>query len=465
MIQSILNPCLIFSLSLTYVKHVGYNYSITEKISGDINKMNFEEAVQYISDAGKYGIVPGLDSIKRLCHELSDPQEKLKFVHIAGTNGKGSVGTFINSVLKSAGYKTGRYVSPAVMDYLEKIQYDNQNISKDEFAAVIGKVKTAADSVVSLGFPHPTVFELETAAAFCYFAEKCCDIVLLEVGMGGRTDATNIITKSELSVITSISLEHTQYLGDTLEKIAKEKAGIVKKNGTVVTLTQNPAVTDTIIKICKKQSANLTITKLYNITDYKYAEGVQTFSYQELENLKISLLGKYQTENAALAVDACKLLARKGYKITDGNIYEGLESARWPGRFEIIRSSSPMIIVDGAHNSSAAVRLRETIDIYFSDKRIAYIMGTFKDKNYAEIARQTAKRAAKIYTVSTEGSRGLEAEKLAETIKQYNSNVTAAASFEEAVSACIDEKYNIIIAFGSLSFLSKIKECVNGEIN
>lgn len=426
--------------------------------------MDFKEAVNYISEAEKYGIIPGLDSIKRLCRKLSDPQENLKIIHIAGTNGKGSAGTFIQSILAEAGCKTGRYVSPAVMDYLEIIQYNGQNITEDEFAGVISRVKDAAESIVEEGFPHPTVFELQTAAAFLYFSEKDCDLVLLEVGMGGKTDATNVISRSELSVITSISLEHMQFLGDSLEKIAAEKGGIIRQNGNAVTITQNPEVTDTLIKICEKKKASLTIAKIYNITDYSYSDGVQTFTYQNYKDLKISLLGKFQTENAVLAVEACHQLNKKGWCISEEHIRKGLAQARWPGRFEVIRKSSPVIIIDGAHNPSAAARLRETIDICFSERNITYITGTFKDKNYNEIARLTCKRARKIYTVSTEGKRALSAERLAEAVRPYNSNVKAVSSPEEAVRQCIEDRAEIVIAFGSLSFLRKIKEYViNGE--
>ncbi|MBR3025177.1 MAG: bifunctional folylpolyglutamate synthase/dihydrofolate synthase [Oscillospiraceae bacterium] len=424
--------------------------------------MNFKETVDYLSSAEQYGIVPGLDSIKRLCRKLGDPQDTLNIIHIAGTNGKGSAGAFLDSILRQAGYKTGRYLSPAVMDYLEKIQYCGRNITEKEYSETVSKVKKAADEIVSEGFPHPTVFELETAAAFCFFAARDCDLVLIEAGMGGRTDATNVISSSELSIITSISLEHTKFLGSTIEQIAAEKGGIIKQSGSVLTLMQNQAVTGVLTDICKKQNADLTITMIYNISDYSFSGSAQTFTYQDLKDLKIHLLGKFQTENAALAVDACRILNDKGYVITENSIRKGLEAARWPGRFEVIRESSPMFIIDGAHNVSAAKRLRETIDICFTERHITYIMGTFKDKEYSEIARYTTKRADMIYTVSTEGKRGLDAEKLAEAVKPYNSNVKAVSSVEEAVSKCFEDNCDIVIAFGSLSFLRKVKDCVNG---
>ncbi len=427
--------------------------------------MDFSQAKAYLSDAANYGIVPGLDSISRLMKKLSDPQDSLKFIHIAGTNGKGSTGTFLNSILSDAGYKTGRFVSPAVMDYLEIIQYNNKNISKEDFSFYISKVKKAADELVASGFPHPTVFELQTAAAFCFFADKDCDIVLLEVGMGGKDDATNIIKNSVVSVITSISNDHTQFLGQTLEDIAVAKSGIIKHNGNVVTISQNPKVTDVIRSVCNEKSAYIKISKIYNICNCRYENGLQYFSYNDYKDICLRMLGKFQTENAVLAIDACKILNDSGYDISKDNIYKGLKNSQWPGRFEIIRRNKPVFIIDGAHNESAAARLRETIDIYFSDCKVTYIMGMFKDKNYADTVRITAKRAEKIYTVTPEGGRGLDASVLAETVRLYNTNVITANNIADAVKSSLKDNTDVILAFGSLSFLNTIREYISKEEN
>ncbi|MBP1564253.1 MAG: bifunctional folylpolyglutamate synthase/dihydrofolate synthase [Oscillospiraceae bacterium] len=425
--------------------------------------MNFSDAVSYISEAENYGIVPGLENISVLCRELSDPQDKLKFIHIAGTNGKGSVGTFLNSILTEAGYKTGRYVSPAVMDYLEKIQICSVNICEEKFAKCTQRVKEAVDRMLEKGYPHPTVFEIETAIAFCCFESEKCDCVLLETGMGGKSDATNIIKNNILTVITSISLEHTQFLGSTIEQIATEKAGIIKPNSNVVTIAQNPKVIDILRNTCTLKSAYLKISKIYNISDYNYQDYIQTFSYNDFKDIKIKMLGKFQTENAVLAIDACKLLADSGFKIENEQIYSGLLNAQWSGRFEIIKDTTPLFIIDGAHNEAAASRLRETIDIYFSDKKIVYIIGTFSDKNYHEIAKLTTKRAMKIYTISTKGKRSLDADTLAKAIKPYNPNVIAMPSISDAIDRSFQEECDVIIAFGSLSFLGEVKRYVNGE--
>lgn len=425
--------------------------------------MNYNEAVEFISEAEGYGIVPGLDSIERLCRELSEPQNKLNIIHIAGTNGKGSTGAFIDSILRKAGYSTGRYISPAVMDYLEIIQLNGKNISPEEFGHYIGIVKEACERITQKGFPHPTAFEIETAAAFCFFADKDCDLILLEAGMGGREDATNIISSSILSVITSISLEHTKFLGNTLEEIASEKAGIIKHGGNVVTISQNTAVIDVLRKSCTQKSAYLKIAKIYNITDYKFENNIQTFTYKDLPDIKLSLLGKFQVENAVIAIEACRILKKEGFQISNENIYDGLYNASWQGRFQIIRKQDPVFIIDGAHNESAASRLRESIDIYFADSRIVYIMGMFKDKNYDAVVKLTAKRAEKIFTIKPRGPRGLDASVLASAVRQYNPNVTAADSIKEAVDSSLKEECDVIIAFGSLSFLNELKKYINGE--
>lgn len=429
-------------------------------ITGE-NGMNFEETVDFLTEAENFGIIPGLDSIKRLCGKLGNPQDKLRIIHIAGTNGKGSAGTFINSILTEAGYKTGRFVTPAVNDYLEIIQYNGRNISETEFADIMTRVRSAADCIVSEGYPHPTLFELQTAAAFGFLEEKKCDFALIECGMGGKNDATNLITANELAVITSVSLEHTQFLGDTIEKIAAEKGGIIKENGSLVTVTQDPSVTQILKQICSEKKADFTAAELSEITDYSFTDSVQSFSYKDYRCLTISMLGKYQTENAAAAVEACRKLRKKGYRISDQDIYRGLASARWPGRFEVIRASAPVVIIDGAHNPSAAAKLRESIKLCFSGKHIAFVTGSFKDKNYTETARLTADLAEKIYTVTTDGKRSLSAEKLAEAIRPFNSSVTASGSVKAALEDAMSENYDVVIAFGTLSFIKKIRECVN----
>lgn len=425
--------------------------------------MDYQRSLQYLSQAEKYGIVPGLDSIKRLCGSLGDPQKELNIIHIAGTNGKGSVGCFIESVLCSCGYKTGRFVSPAVMDQCEMFRINGENISQHDFAQIITKVRYAADELEKQGYPHPTVFEMQTAAAFCFFAQQKCEIALIEVGMGGKEDSTNVIDASLLSIITPISLEHTKFLGTTIEQIALHKGGIIKQGGCVLCAPQEPQAMAVIEDICRRKNARLTVSQYERITDRRFSGTSQSFSYKGFENIKLSVMGTFQAENAALAIDACILLTQKGFAISKEHIIKGIGDARWQGRFEILKTSSPTVIIDGAHNPSGAARLRETLDAYYPAKRITFIIGTFKDKNFDEIARLTAPRAEKIYTVSTKGKRGLSALALAEAVKKYNTNVIPMSSPAAALKRCLNESCEMVVIFGSLSFLKEIKDTFNGE--
>lgn len=419
--------------------------------------MIYCEAIKYIENCAKYGSVLGLDNICRLMEQLFNPQDSLKIIHIAGTNGKGSTGTFIDSILREQGYNTGRFISPFVIEYREIIQYNGQYISKEDFACFIDKVKNAADKIVSDGYPHPTPFEIETAVAFCYFYYKKCDFVLLEVGMGGKDDATNVINKSLISVITSISIDHTAFLGNTLEEIASIKSGIIKENGIVVASNQLSPVIDIINNRCYNKSAELITVDKYNIKNYFEKDYVQFFDYKNYKGMSTSMLGKFQLENAATAIETAEVLNRLGYKIDESSIYNGISGAVWPGRFQIL-NKNPIIIADGAHNPDAVIRLKESIDFYFHDNNVTFIMGIFKDKDYNRICEIIAECANKIICVQPLSQRGLDKNILCETIKKYNKNAFTAESIEMAVkSACeTSDKDDVIVIFGSLSFLGKI---------
>lgn len=396
--------------------------------------MDYEEARKYVNDSSKYGIVPGLSNIKRLCTALGNPQEGLSVIHIAGTNGKGSTGAFVEAVLRDAGIKTGRFVSPAVFEYTEQFTVNGENIPKERYAWYINKIRTAVIGITGNGYPHPTPFEIETAAAFMYFNDEKCDAVLIEAGMGGGLDATNVISRSLVSVITPIGIDHANFLGDTEEKIAEEKAGIIKENGIVVTAPQSETVMNVI-----KNTANMKNADLF-------------VSAAEC-NYKISLPGEYQRRNAALASEVCR---HTGFDITETNIENGLKHAVWHGRFEKI-CDSPEFIIDGAHNIHGAQALMESIDLFYKNRRIIYITGIFRDKEYEKIAEITADRAEKIYTVTPDNPRGLDNKILAKTIRKYNKN-TEAVTLDAALRMCLNERDAVIVAFGTLSFLGTIKK-------
>ena len=408
---------------------------------------NYEEAQEYINEISARGNVLGLLSMKGLMRDLDMP--KFPIIHIAGTNGKGSTGAFIESILMDNGYRVGRYVSPVISSYLERFTINSVPMSEADFVKYLSLVKAVADKLE----PHPTVFEVETAVALLYLAD--CDYILLEVGLGGREDATNVIEKSLRSVITSISYDHSAVLGDTLEKIAYEKAGIIKENGTVVIAPQKEEVMNVIRLECEKKNAELIICN--EPSNIRFFEDRTVFDLDGDKDIEINMLGAFQPQNAALAVSVCK-------SIGVFNIKNGLKKASWAGRFEVL-SKNPLIICDGAHNEDAAKKLAKSITEYFPDREIYFIMGVLADKDYERIAELTAHLAKRIYTITPKNPRALSNISLCKTLKKYNKNVRARA-IETALKKCIKHRGAVTIAFGSLSFLGEFKEIVgrlNGE--
>lgn len=426
--------------------------------------MSYQETLDYIDSLQSYGIVPGLENIRNLCEKLGNPQEDLKFIHIAGTNGKGSVLSFVSSILKEAGYRVGRYVSPALLDYRERIQAGGRMISKRDLCVGMSRIKEACRELVKEGKSHPTPFEAETAMAFLYFKQKKCDIVVLETGMGGEMDATNIIKNTIAAVFTSISLDHMKFLGNTLTEIAEAKAGIVKDGCKAVTVSQYPEVAKVLQDKCLKMQIPLITAEPEKAVRIKSTLEKQRFSYKEYKDLLITLAGRYQIDNAVLSLEVIRLLYENGYPVSEKAVRKGLENAKWPGRFQLLHKK-PVFIADGAHNRDGAKRLADSIRFYFTNKRIIYIMGVLRDKEQEEIIKATCPYAEQILTVSTEGKRGLSAYELACEIRQFHNSVTALDSVEEAVelSFMLADKDSVIIAFGSLSYLGKLIKAVENR--
>jgi dihydrofolate synthase/folylpolyglutamate synthase len=421
--------------------------------------MTYQEASAWLADAAKYKISLGLDSERSLLHYLGDPQEELTFVHIAGTNGKGSVLAYLASILTEAGYRTGTYSSPAVVEELETIRIDQEMISEEAYAAVLTQVAEAAGKMVQSGEKHPTKFELETAAAVLYFREQQCDYVVLETGMGGRLDATNVMTRVPVGILTSVSMDHRAFLGDTLEIIASEKAGIIKDGMDVVYLEQDPAVNAVIQnKINEMEAAGYPVRSGDICYEQESLTG-QTFSWRTYENLELSMTGVVQPVNAALAVQAALCLQEKGAEISDSAIRSGLKQMQWPGRFQIL-SGQPLILADGAHNPDAVRCLAESVKRYIPDRRLICIMGVFADKDYKTMCSIMGPLADMVITTTPPNrERALPAASLAECMREYCSHTEAAGSLEEALSKAIEkaEMYagdtGAILAFGSLSYL------------
>ena len=378
--------------------------------------MNYKEAKEYLESTNKYGSVLGLNTIKELLKRLDNPQDKLKVVHFAGTNGKGSTMAYLESILLCTGYSVGKYNSPVVFEERENITIDKTPISEKDMAKYIAIIKRVSEEMVSDGLSHPTRFEIETAMAFMFFAEADLDVCLIECGMGGRDDATNVFDDKLLAVITNISLDHTKELGETIEEIKENKEAIIKNNCPVV----------------------------YSGT-----------------------MGSIEEINQETAIRAADELQKQGFKLKKF-VDEGIAETYWPGRMETI-CEEPLFIIDGAHNPGAVLKLRDYIDLHFTNKTITFIMGVLADKDFAEEANIIGKKATKIYTITPNNSRGLSASRLSDVISEYNDNVVATKSIEEAVESAVRDvqtkESDMIIAFGSLSILRDIKEAANKILN
>ena len=418
--------------------------------------MKYQEAMDYIESCAGYGIVPGLENIRELLRRLGNPQDKLKFIHIAGTNGKGSTLAFISEILMENGYKVGRYVSPTIFEYRERFQIQGKPVSKAEVGRLMEAVAVHADAMEREKLSHPTPFEIETAMAFILFAEKKCDFVVLETGMGGLLDATNIIENTLISVITHISRDHMGFLGESIEEIAYHKAGIIKKNAVVVSAAQEESVRNVLENTAvHKQAERIIFVAEEEIRNEKYDMQKTTFSYKDRKKIEITLLGTYQVKNAVLALETADVLRNMGYRIEEEKVRKALKKTQWNARFQVI-SKKPLFLVDGAHNVAAAKELRKSVEFYFTNRRIIYIIGVFRDKEYPQVIRETCDLAEHIITVAKKGNaRALSSVELASEAAKVNQMVTAADSVEEAVELAylLADKDTVIIAFGSLAYL------------
>lgn len=415
----------------------------------------------FIEDTKQYGSILGLTSIQNLMNKLNNVQEKLHIIHVAGTNGKGSTCTMIAEILNSSGKTVGHYSSPAVFSYEEIFQINGVQIAKEDFAKYAEIVKQACDKMIQEGSLHPTVFEVETAIAFVYFYEQQCDVVVLETGMGGETDATNLILQPVCSVLTSISMDHTAFLGNTLAQIAKVKAGIIKQDCPVISFSQKDEAMLQIEQMAREKHAPLSIANSKFAKQVQYHIDGMEFIYPKLGIVKMHLIGACQVENAVGAIETAFVLQKLGVAITNENILNGIKNAKWPGRFETI-NKSPCIIIDGAHNEDAAQKLRETIENCFTNEKITYIIGVLADKEYEKMLKIMLPYAKKVYTVTPDNSRALSGEALASEAGKYHSDVTYIPRIEDAVKMAVSgvDKGEVILAFGSLSYLSEVKKAV-----
>ncbi|NLK26986.1 MAG: bifunctional folylpolyglutamate synthase/dihydrofolate synthase [Clostridiales bacterium] len=428
--------------------------------------MKYEEARSFIQESNQYGIVPGLQTITELLNRLGKPQDQLKIIHVAGTNGKGSTSAFIASILMRAGYRVGRYVSPVVFSYREMIQIGDHEtsemnyISKEGICETIEQIQPICGEMLRDGFAHPTTFEIETAMAMLYLVKEKVDFAIIEVGMGGRLDATNVIDHPICSVITPISMDHMQFLGNSIEEIAKEKAGIIKVDAPVVTGRQQPEVLHVLEKTCQEKGTKIYISDFNKVSHCNFSPEMTTFTLETNAgniNYRLQVLGEYQVDNAILAIKVVKVLKELGYPIDEEAIAKGLYETHWRGRFDIV-AKEPYIIVDGAHNEAAALVLRKSIEAYFTNRRIIYIIGVLADKDYRKILDILAPLSNLIITLTPNNKRALASKDLAKEAERFGIRVIDAGTTDRAVKAALSEagKEDVIIAFGSLSYLGDL---------
>lgn len=423
--------------------------------------MDFLEAQNYLEKVrSQKGIVLGLDTMRHLMAKLNNPQDKVKFIQIAGTNGKGSTAAYLTSILSEAGIKVGRYTSPAVFSSTEQYFACGSCISESEYAQGMTAV---AEAAASLDGETPTAFEQETALAFWYFAKKGCELAILEAGLGGDMDATNIVTTTVCSIITSISMDHCRILGNKISEIAAHKAGIIKPGAPIICIEQKEDAMEPI-----RAAAKAADTPLYEV---HRDEVRQIFSdkresivfFREFENLHLKMLGTCQPENAALSVQAASVLSRS-YPIEKKHIYDGIEKTRWGGRFEL-HSGSPDIILDGAHNPDGIRRLRESVNQMFGAVPICYVCGVLADKDYEKEIEILFGRASNVFTVTPPSPRAMKSTDLKVAIKERfpQLKVTSFDSedgIEKAMEAAVSQN-NPVVVCGTLTILARVKEWMN----
>ena len=418
--------------------------------------MNLQQALDYMLTPGGPKTRLGLERITELMEKLGNPQKMLRFVHVAGTNGKGSTCAMLSAILTRAGYTTGLYTSPHLFRVNERMKINGVDITDEELIELAEQVKPVTDRMED----EPTEFERITAMALLYFQKRKCDVVVLEVGLGGRLDSTNVIDAPDAAVITNIALEHTQLLGYTLEKIAREKAGIIKENTPVALYGQSQEVEQVVQKICQEKGGRLWVSAPERVqVEYSSLHG-QSVSYRARENLKLPLLGAHQAYNMALVLDTVDLLVReRGYHISDEAIRDGLSAVTWPGRLEVLQKS-PTVLVDGAHNPDGVQQLAAAVNQYLPGQKITFVMGVMADKHYVEMAGMVAPYAKQFITVAPEYHRALDAESLREII-EHKLHVTArcGGSVQQGLELALTESgpEDTIVVFGSLYQVGEVR--------
>lgn len=415
--------------------------------------MTLDEALDYIHRVDWRGSVLGLSRIDALLNKLGHPESTVKYIHITGTNGKGSTCAMTASVLQAAGYRTGLYTSPYIRRFNERMQINGVPIPDDDLCALVAEIQPLADSMAD----HPTEFELVTAIGLTWFARHHCDVVVCEVGMGGEFDATNVIPAPEVAALTNIGLDHTAFLGSTVEAIAATKSGIIKPGCHAVLYPCPPSVEQVVAARCRAAGAPLTVTDFNALHPISHSLGGQSFDWPGLPGLRLPLLGQHQLHNAAVALTILDVLRRRGWHIPDDAIRTGLDAVEWPGRFQVVRRD-PIVILDGGHNPQCMEALTQNVSDYLSSYPLTVLTGVLGDKDYAHMYGRLAAQAARFVTVTPRNPRALPAAQLTEMLSALGKPVTACNTIAQGVDTALSltPPDGAVLCCGSLYLLGDV---------
>ncbi|MBE6566725.1 MAG: bifunctional folylpolyglutamate synthase/dihydrofolate synthase [Ruminococcaceae bacterium] len=420
--------------------------------------MNYEQALEYIHSVNWTFCKPGLARITALCRALGDPQKGLRFIHVAGTNGKGSTSAMLASILQKAGYRTGLYTSPYIRTFCERIRVDGENIPQNTLATLTERIRPIADKMAD----KPTEFELITALAFEHFYQSRCDVVVLEVGLGGRLDSTNVIENTALSIITGIDFDHTALLGNTIEEIAAEKAGIIKEGRPVLFGGGEGTARDTVCAVAREKNAPFCVVDRSSYVQKETSLDGTIFDYTHYTDLHLPLLGAYQPYNATLVLTAIELLREQGFAIDEQAVRQGLAAVRWPARFELL-SRDPVILYDGGHNPEGVRAAVASVQSYFGTQKVNLLSGVMADKDRAEMIETMKPIVAHAFAVTPNNPRALAAEDYAAQLAYHGIPATSYASVVEGVRAAIElskQKGIPLLCLGSLYLYEEVEAAV-----
>ena len=419
--------------------------------------MTINETLDYIHSVCWKGMMPGLERVTELLDKMGNPQKDLKFIHIAGTNGKGSTAAMTASILGQAGYCTALYTSPFIYQFGERMQVNGEMISDEDLIAITEYIKPLADTMAET----PTEFELITCIAFEFFKRRKCDIVVLEVGLGGLLDATNVISTPEVAVITNIGLDHTDILGNTLEEIAFNKAGIIKENGHAVIYRGTPGVEKVFEDTCREKNTKLKKANFDGLKLKSHDLFEQVFDCGDYEDIHLPLLGDHQLHNAAVVLAVAETLQEIGWKITRENIYDGIRDVSWPGRFDIV-CRDPLFIIDGGHNPQCLEALVKNLQDYLAGRRVIALTGVLADKDYGDMYKPVMPYIEQFVCVTPPNPRRLMAEELAQHLQNVGAKATACETIPEGVQKAIQlaGSDGVVLCFGSLYTIGDIRNAL-----